>query len=192
MEVLRLKYCEKCGNQIPDSVQFCPSCGGKQSGNQQKKEESVLSKTEEPKMSDATPEPESLLHEGEQIIMQYPAIDGRSSAGEGLLTLTNERLLWQQDDRKTKKNAVKGAVFGGVIYAVAAAASGKGSNLVILPLSDIDSYQEPKKIFGVGAAINFIDKKGKKYNFMLKKSKKISGEAAAEEFMNHIKAMLAK
>ena len=109
-----MAFCQNCGKELNVGAKFCDGCGNaiNNASAQEKAQESIVEiKGDFPIAQSKIP---LQLMEGEQLILQYNVAIISGVAANGILSLTNKRILVKKDG--FGKASLKGAgLLGGVV-----------------------------------------------------------------------------
>lgn len=179
------KFCSNCGREVNENAAFCEGCG--KALNNTQTQQATQEKTVEIKGDFPTAQskiPLQLL-DGEHLILQYNVAIIAGAAANGILSLTNKRILIKKDG--FGKSSLKGAgLLAGVV----------SSTVTVIPeikLSNIVSVQA-NKIRGQKGGVEVITKDGYTHKYIFQSMKLGSKEPinVRDSFVSLIQSAISK
>lgn len=180
-------FCSNCGSEVPNGVKFCSNCekelNGESMSTQSKKiEDSVEINGDFPNISSKIP---LQLLAGEKLMLQYNVAIISGLAANGLLSLTNKRILVKKDSLG-KASLKTAGLLTGVLT----------SSVRVIPeiyLSDITSVQACK-IRGQKAGAEVTTRDGFTHRYIFQSMKLGSKEPVnmRDSFVNLIQSAILR
>ena len=181
------KFCSNCGKEVNENAAFCDGCGNALNNTppqQAPQEKTVEIKGDFPIAQSKIP---LQLLDGEQLILQYNVAIIAGAAANGMLSLTNKRILIKKDGfgKASLKNPGLGLLAGVVSSAVTV--------IPEIKLSNVASVQA-NKIRGQKGGVEIITKDGYTHKYIFQSMKMGSKEPinVRDSFVSLIQSAIAK
>ena len=140
-------FCPNCGNKIDEGVKFCPNCGNAtekaDTANEAAKENVVEIQGDFPVAQSKIPLD---LLEGEQLILQYNVAIISKLAANGILSLTNKRILIKKDSFGKASLKSAGLLTGALMSSVKVVPEIKLSDIVSIQAATVRGQKSGAEI----------------------------------------------
>lgn len=141
-------FCQNCGNEINEGTKFCPNCGNaigiiNNTTKDTVKENVVEIQGDFPIAQSKIP---LELLEGEQLILQYNVAIISKLAANGILSLTNKRILIKKDSLGKASLKSAGLLTGALMSSVKVVPEIKLSNIATIQATAIRGQKSGAEI----------------------------------------------